>query len=44
MKMHPEQIETTINIIDTIGCTDVINAPVKVAACNNTMSLLLIIG
>ena len=42
--MHPEHIETTINIKDTIGCIDVTNAPVKVAACNNTMSLLLIIG
>jgi hypothetical protein len=42
--MHPEQIETTINIIDTIGCIVVINAPVNVAACNSTMSLVLIIG
>jgi hypothetical protein len=44
MKMHPEHIDTTINIIDTIGCIVVINAPVKVAACNKTISLLVIIG
>jgi hypothetical protein len=42
--MHPDIIDTDINIIDIIGCIVVTIAPVKVAACNNTISLLFIIG
>jgi hypothetical protein len=42
--MHPDTIDTSINIIDIIGCIVVTNAPVKVAACNNIISLLFIIG
>lgn len=42
--MQPDTIETIINSKDMIGCIEVTNAPAKVAACNNTISLLFIIG
>jgi hypothetical protein len=42
--MHPEIIETIIKINDIIGWIVVTIAPVNVAICNNTISLLFIIG
>jgi hypothetical protein len=42
--MQPDTIETIMNSNEIIGWIAVTIAPVNVAICNNTISLVLIIG